>query len=75
MKALKGKPGKKFEGVLGALLVDFKGVPTKIGSGYTPEERIELLENVPNMIEVEYKCITADGKLFHASFQRVREDK
>lgn len=75
LKAVKGKEGKKFGGVLGALLVDFKGVPTKIGSGYTPEERISFLEHSPKMIEVEYKCITADGKLFHASFQRVREDK
>jgi len=75
LKAIKGKAGKKYAGVLGALLVDYKGIPTKIGSGYTPEERIEFLINVPRMIEVEYKSVTKDGKLFHNSFKRVREDK
>ena len=75
LKAIKGKAGKKFEGVLGALLVDYRGIPTKIGSGYTPEERIEFLKNPPRVIEVEYKSVTEDGKLFHNSFKRVREDK
>lgn len=75
LKAIKGKKGTKVENVLGALVVDFKGNKVKIGSGYSDEERVEFLENPPHMIEVEYKSITKDGSLFHASFIRVREDK
>lgn len=73
--AEKGKAGKKYGGTLGALIVDFKGVEVRVGSGYTDEERKEFLRNPPKMIEVEYKEITKDGSLFHPTFVRVREDR
>lgn len=71
----KGKAGKKYGNTLGALIVDFKGVRVRVGSGYTDEERESFLETPPAMIEVEYKEITKDGSLFHPTFVRVREDR
>ena len=71
----KGKVGKQFENTLGALIVDFKGIPVRVGSGYTEEERNLFIKTPPKLIEVEYKSITKDGSLFHPSFVRVRTDK
>jgi len=60
---------------LGALVCDYNGHEVKVGSGYTDQEREELIEELPSMIEVFYKNETKDGSLFHPIFVRVREDK
>jgi DNA ligase-1 len=79
--ANEGEPGKQYEGQLGALVVDFKGVHTEIGTGFSNEERKEFWalhkkgQLVGKTAEIEKGPVTDDGKLFHASFVRIRFDK
>lgn len=79
--ANEGEPGKQYEGQLGALVVDFKGVHTEIGTGFSNEERKEFWalhkkgQLVGKTAEIEKGPVTDDGHLFHASFVRVRFDK
>ncbi|WP_437261246.1 hypothetical protein [Bacillus thuringiensis] len=40
----------KHTGKLGALIVDYKDHDVKVGSGYTDQERVELLQNIKNVI-------------------------
>lgn len=63
------------KGLLKALIIEYNKVKTSVGSGYGKEERKKFLKKQPKLIEVEYFCITKDGKLFHPSFQRIRTDK
>jgi hypothetical protein len=65
----------KNKGLLKALTISYKGVTTDVGSGYSEKERKEFLKKQPKLIEVEYFCVTKDGKLFHPTFKLVREDK
>ena len=69
-----GTKGKN-KGLLKALTISYKGVTTDVGSGYSERERKQFLKKQPKLIEVEYFCITKDGKLFHPSFCRIREEK
>jgi ATP-dependent DNA ligase len=71
----RGKSGKKYGDVLGALIVNFRGTGVCVGSGYSDQQRVEFLDNPPKVIEIEYKSITKDGSLFHPSFVRIRADK
>ena len=83
--AMEGDKGKQYEGQLGAIVVDYKGVNTEIGTGFSNPERIEFWkmfkrgELVGKTAEIEMgdveNCVTEDGKLFHASFIRLRFDK
>lgn len=79
--ANEGDKGKQYEGQLGALVVDFKGVHTEIGTGFSNEERAEFWkmhkrgELIGKTAEIEKGPVTDDGKLFHASFIRLRFDK
>lgn len=78
-----GEEGTKFEGTLGALIVDFKGNQVRVGSGYTESQRKEfwaIKEDIINrVVEVKYQEISKnkDGKesLRFPIFQRIREDK
>ena len=65
----------KNKGLLKNLIIECKGITTKVGSGYSEKERKQFLKKQPKLIEVEYFTITKDGKLFHPTYQRVREDK
>lgn len=65
----------KFEGKLGALIVDFKGVQVRVGTGFSDEQRENYSRNgIPEVVEIEYKTITKDGSLQHPSFVKERED-
>lgn len=65
--------GKHSE-VLGALICDRSGVEVRVGSGFTDAERLEFLENPPELIEVKYQSVTKDKSLRFPIFNRVRED-
>jgi len=65
-------PGKgKYQGSMGALVTS-KG---NVGTGYTDIERKEALKWKGKIIEVGYMEKTAEGKLRHPRFIRLREDK
>jgi hypothetical protein len=70
-----GKPGTKYENLVGGLIVDFEGVEVRVGSGLSDEQRVEFLDNLPSLIEVEFKEITKDGSLREPIMVRVRDDK
>ena len=57
------------------LIVDFKGVQVRIGSGYSDDQRVEFLDQLPKLIECTFKEITLDGSLREPVFERVRDDK
>lgn len=71
------EPGTgKYEGMIGALIVDHKGVPVNVGSGLSDEFRqADPAEIVGRLIEVEYHEITPDGSLRHPRYKRFRDDK
>lgn len=64
-----GLVGTKFEGTLGAVVVDYKGYSVKVGSGYSEEDREFFWKNQNEMlgrvIEVQYfeETQDADGNL------------
>lgn len=65
----------KYKDVVGALICDYNGVEVKVGSGLDDKDRVEFLDNLPTVIEVEYDSITKDGSLRNPVFKRVRDDK
>jgi DNA ligase 1 len=70
-----GTPGTRLENVVGKLIVNFRGKEVRVGSGYSDLQREEFLDNLPNLIEIEFKEITKDGSLREPVFKRVRDDK
>ena len=70
-----GKKGSKYEDIVGGLIVDFNGVSVHVGSGLSDNQRIEFLEELPNIIEVEFKEITKDGSLREPIMKSIRNDK
>ena len=69
----------KYYGMLGAVIVRFKGKRVNVGSGFSDEER-RIYWDDPSLIqgkviEIQYHEITPDGSLRHPRFVRVREDK
>lgn len=64
-----GLVGTKFEGTLGAIVVDYKGYSVKVGSGYSEEDREFFWKNqnelLGRVIEVQYfeETQDADGNL------------
>ncbi|MCF8354306.1 MAG: hypothetical protein K9H48_07620 [Melioribacteraceae bacterium] len=65
----------KYEDCVGKLNCILKDGTTFKVSGMTDEERIEFMENTPNIIEIQFKEYTKAGKPRNAFFVRVREDK
>lgn len=69
----------KYTGTLGALVVDFRGVPVNVGTGLSDDLREFLWHRrqqyLHTVIEVEAHEITPDGSLRHPRFIRFREDK
>ena len=61
-----GLVGSKFEGTLGAVLVNYKGYQVKVGSGFTDEEREFFWEAkddlIGRVIEVQYFEETKDAE-------------
>lgn len=64
-----GLVGTKFEGTLGAVVVDYNGYPVKVGSGYSEEDREFFWKNqnklLGRVMEVQYfeETQDADGNL------------
>lgn len=71
------EPGTgKYEGKIGALLVDFQGVTVNVGSGLTDALRDKPGDHfVGRLIEVKYHEVTPDKSLRHPRFIRFRDDK
>jgi DNA ligase 1 len=70
-----GKPGTRLESVVGGLKVNYKGVEVHVGSGLSDIQRSEFLDELPEIIEVEYKEVTPDGSLREPIMKCVRDDK
>lgn len=73
-----------FEGVLGGVVVDYKGYKVKVGSGFSLEERKNYWENkdsiIGKIIEVQYfeeteNAKTDDKSLRFPTFKGLRTDK
>lgn len=71
----------KYEGLLGALIVDYNGVAVNVGSGLDDASRIEIWDKQDELmgmlVEVEYHEETAGDSpsLRHPRFVRFRSDK
>ena len=75
----------KYQGMLGAVIVNLDDVEVRVGSGFSDEQRKELWEimddgrweELPSgrLIEIEYHEKTPDGSLRHPRFVRFRDDK
>ncbi len=69
----------KDKGKLGAMMVEFDGVITKVGSGFSDAQRREYWklgdEILEEMIEAQYQNKTPDGKLRFPVFIKFRKDK
>lgn len=73
----------KYQGMLGAVIVDLDGVEVRVGSGFTDEQRLEIWQKAhagyrsmfTGLIEIEYHEKTPDGSLRHPRFVRFRDDK
>jgi DNA ligase-1 len=73
--ATEGGTGK-YEGKIGAVLIDYNGTQVRVGSGLTDDIRnLDPDELINRMIEVKYHEETPDGSLRHPRFTRFRDDK
>ncbi|WP_339119013.1 hypothetical protein [Halomonas sp. BMC6] len=65
----------KYEGQIGALIVDFNGVEVSVGSGLTDDLRASLMGErfLGRIIEVAYMEVTPDGSLRHPRFKCFRD--
>lgn len=68
----------KYSGILGAIYVSVNGVLTKVGSGFTDEQRAEIWFNKDKFYwkkaEIKYQEKTPDGKLRFPVFIKIRND-
>ena len=69
----------KYHGMLGAVIVKYKGKRVNVGSGWSDAERMEYWKD-PNLImgktiEIQFHEETPDGSLRHPRFIRIRDDK
>jgi DNA ligase 1 len=64
----------KYEGMIGAFLIEHNGVRVKVGSGLTDELRdANPVDYLQRLIEVSYQHETPDGSLRHPRFKRFRD--
>jgi len=74
-----GTPGSRLEGTLGGLVVNFGGVETKVGTGFSDALRRELFNDpdlvIGKVVEVHYTDLTVDGDFQHARFHTIRHEK
>lgn len=79
LRLIEGEKGTKYEGQLGAAIVDFHGVEVSVGSGFTDLQRKEYWNDktklIDKIIEVSYMEITKDKAMRHPVFERLREDR
>ena len=64
---------------LGAIVVDFKGVEVRVGSGFSDEYRERIWKNqkdfIGRVVEIRYQEITPDGSLRFPTFVCFRNDR
>ena len=64
---------------LGAIVVDFKGVEVRVGSGFSDEYRERIWKNqkdfIGRVVEIRYQEITPDGSLRSPTFVCFRNDR
>jgi len=69
----------KYKRMLGGIIASFDGVETRIGSGFSDEQRVALWNKrdslIGKMIEAQYQEKTPDGALRFPVFIRFRIDK
>lgn len=69
----------KYVGMLGAAVVEYKGMRVNVGSGITDEQRKSWwgakAEIIGRLMEVQFHEVTPDGSLRHPRFVRFRDDK
>ena len=67
----------KHEGRCGGIFVEYRGVKTQVGTGFTDKEReaIAAQGTRGRIAEVEFMELTADGKLREPRFKGWRHDK
>lgn len=73
----------RLKGMLGGFYVDFDGVETKVGGGFSDEQRKKIWEvcgdgitdYIDRCVEVEFQNKTPDGKLRNPVFIKFRPDK
>ena len=69
------EPGKgKYQGMMGALVVDFNGKPNKIGTGFSDLQRSNSEHFLGKMVEISYHELTKDGNMRHSRFEKERGD-
>lgn len=69
--------------MLGGLTVDYNGVPVRVGSGFSDQDRQVLWaiwmtdpeQLKRKMLEVSFHEVTPDGSLRHPRAKRFRPDK
>lgn len=68
------EPGSKYAlaGMIGGILVDYKGKPQKIGSGLTDDQRRDPPTGVA---EIVFHEVTPDGMLREPRLKTIRKDK
>ena len=79
----KGKPLGKYENTLGTLLVDYKGYPLGVGSGFSEEDRHMIWENqdkfLGKIVQIQYfresKNDNGGLSVSFPVYQGVRHDK
>lgn len=73
----------KYVGMLGGLTVDYNGVPVRVGSGFSDQDRQLLWATwltdssslFGRVLEVSFHEVTPDGSLRHPRAKRFRPDK
>lgn len=74
-----GEKGSKYEHTLGNLILDYKGIKVKCGSGFTDKERDELWKEKESLIgktaEISFMEVTNKDSLRHPVFEMIRTDK
>lgn len=69
----------KYIGMMGGIVVNFKGKDVEVGSGFTDEDREDFWQNpekiIGHTVEVAYQEVTSKGSLRNPRFLRLRADK
>ena len=74
----------RLEGMLGAMVVDFKGNEVGVGTGFSDEQRVSFWDDRDNLVgklcEIKYKEVSSDKKTGEESLQfpvfvGIRDDK
>ena len=67
----------KHAGRAGGIVVEYRGVKTQVGTGFSDQEREDIADNgaIDVIAEIEFMELTADGKLREPRFKGWRFDK